>query len=522
MASESLGKEIQEKIQGDVRWDKETLETYSTNQSMYRVKPMLVTFPKDEADVVNIIRIARKYRCPVTPRSGGTSLAGASLNTGIIIDFKKYMNQIVNFVEDDGKHYVICQPGVNHKELQEYIKERGYFLPPDPSSAPICCIGGNVATKSSGAHSVRYGTFDDYVEILEFITADGALVNTLLEETIPEKIQNGLLRLKEKISADEETLEVYKKREGVKTSSGYNLPALIRHNKIGDILAHILVGSVGTLGVFTKIKLKVEKIPEGVATSLIYFRQLDEAMDSVDGIKEIGAAAIELLNYESLKLVRQEKPELGIPEEEVHMLLIEFQGSERFDQIKKLEKMISEKGYDIYNDVITETDEKEQLKLWKVRHAILPTLTKFTKGSDLKAHALIEDVGLNIQYLAPFIREASKIFQKYNLIVGMYGHVGTGTIHLRPLINLKDPKHIEMIPNLVDDVYNLLFKYGGTITSEHGMGRNRTMYLEKEWGSAIYNDYMKEVKAIFDPKDLLNPKMMICDDCKITDNLNII
>ncbi len=521
MASEILGKEIKEKVQGDVQWDKETLEAYSTNQSMYRVKPMLVTFPKDEADVINIIRIARKYDCPVTPRSGGTSLAGASLNTGIIIDFKQYMNQILDFVEEDGQHYVICQPGVNHKALQEFIKEKGYFLPPDPSSAPICCIGGNVATKSSGAHSVRYGTFDDYVEILEFITIDGILVNTSNEETIPENIQHRLLRLKEKISADDETLSFYKKREGVKSSSGYNLPALIRYNKIGDILAHILVSSVGTLGVFTKIKLKVEEIPEGVATSLIYFRKLDEAMDSVNDIKKIGAAAIELLNYESLKMVRHEKPELGIPEEEVHMLLIEFQGLERFDQIEKLERMIVEKGYDIYNEVMTEVDEEKQHKLWAVRHAILPTLMKFTKGTDLKAHALIEDIGLKIQYLAPFIREATKIFQKYNLIVGMYGHVGTGTIHLRPLINLKDPKHIEMIPHLVDDVYDLLFKYGGTITSEHGMGRNRTMYLEKEYGSTIYN-YMKGVKVIFDPKNLLNPKMMICEDCKITDNLNII
>ncbi len=521
MLGEVLGKEIKEKIQGDVQWDEETLEAYSTNQSMYRVKPLLVTFPKDETDVIKIVKIARKDNISVTPRSGGTSLAGASLNKGIIIDFKKYMNRILDFVEEKGRQYVICQPGVNHKALQEFIKEKGYFLPPDPSSAPICCIGGNVATKSSGAHSVRYGTFDDYVVVLEFITVNGKLVDTSKEETIPEVINAGLLKLKKKISANDETLKFFKRRKRVKTSSGYNLPALIQHEQIGDILAHILVGSVGTLGIFTKIKLKVERISEGVATSLIYFRKLDEAMDSVRSIKEIGAVAIELLNYESLKLVRQEKPELGIPEEEVHMLLIEFQGPERFDQIKKLEKMIPEKGYDIYNEIITETDEEKQLKLWAVRHAILPTLMKFTKGSDLKTWALIEDVGLEIQYLAPFIRETFPIFEKYDLIVGMYGHVGTGTIHLRPLINLKDPKHLEMIPHLVDDVYDLLFKYGGTITSEHGMGRNRTMYLEKEFGNTIYN-YMKEIKQIFDPKDLFNPRMMICEDCKITDNFNII
>lgn len=521
MASEIIGREIEQAIRGDVKWDEETLEAYSTNQSMYRVKPLLVTFPKDETDVIKIVKIARIGNVSVTPRSGGTSLAGASLNRGIIIDFKQYMNNILDFVEENKEHYVICQPGVNHKALQDFIKEKGYFLPPDPSSAPICCIGGNVASKSSGAHSVRYGTFDNYVEVLEFITANGMLVDTSKEETIPEGIKNGLLKLKKKVSDDDKTLKFFKRRERVKTSSGYNLPALIKHELIGDILAHILVGSVGTLGIFTKIKLKVERIPEGVATSLIYFRKLEEAMDSVKGIKEIDAAAIELLNYESLKMVRQEKPELGIPEEEVHMLLIEFQGPERFDQIKKLEKMIPEKGYDIYNEIITETDEEKQLKLWAVRHAILPTLMKFTKGTDLKAWALIEDVGLEIQYLAPFIREAFPIFEKYDLIVGMYGHVGTGTIHLRPLINLKDPKHLEMIPHLVDEVYDLLFKYNGTITSEHGMGRNRTMYLEAEWGSTIYG-YMKDVKAIFDPKNLLNPKMMICEDCKITDNLNII
>jgi FAD/FMN-containing dehydrogenase len=521
MASESIGREIEQAIRGDVKWDEETLEAYSTNQSMYRVKPLLVTFPKDETDVIKIVKIARKGNISLTPRSGGTSLAGASLNRGIIIDFKQYMNSILDFVEENGGHYVICQPGVNHKALQDFIKEKGYFLPPDPSSAPICCIGGNVSTKSSGAHSVRYGTFDDYVEVLEFITADGILVDTSNNETIPGNIKDKLLTLKEKISADEGTLNFYKQREGVKTSSGYNLPALIRYDEIGDILAHILVGSVGTLSIFTKIKLRVEKTPEGVATSLIYFRQLDEAMDSVNDIKKIGAAAIELLNYESLKMVRQEKPELGIPEEEVHMLLIEFQGLERFVQIEKLEKLIIKKGYDIYSEVITETDAEKQHKLWAVRHAMLPTLMKFTKGTDLKAWALIEDVGLEIQHLAPFIRETFPIFEKYDLIVGMYGHVGTGTIHLRPLINLKDQKHIEIVPKLVDEIYDVLFRYGGTITSEHGMGRNRTMYLEKEWGSIIYS-YMKDVKAIFDPKDLLNPKMMICRDCKITDNLNII
>jgi FAD/FMN-containing dehydrogenase len=521
MISESVGREIEQAIQGDVKWDEKTLEAYSHNYSMYRVKPLLVTFPKDETDVIKIVKIAVGYNCSLTPRSGGTSLAGASLNKGIIIDFKQYMNSILEFVEENGYHYVVCQPGVNHKVLQDFIKEKGFFLPPDPSSAPICCIGGNVASKSSGAHSVKYGTFDDYVEVLEFITVDGVLVDTSKEETIPNNLRNELLALKEKISADEETLNFYKKRAGVKTSSGYNLPALIRYDRISDILAHILVSSVGTLGIFTKIKLKVEEIPEGVATSLIYFRELDEAMDSVKGIKEIGAAAIELLNYESLKMVRQDKPELGIPAEEVHMLLIEFQGSERFDQINKLEKMIAERNYDIYDGIVTETDEEKQHSIWAVRHAILPTLMKFTKGTDLKAWALIEDVGLEIQYLAPFIREAFPIFEKYDLIVGMYGHVGTGTIHLRPLINLKDPKHIEMIPHLVDEVYGLLFKYGGTITSEHGMGWNRTMYLEAEWGSKVYR-YFQDVKAIFDPKDLLNPKMMICEDCKITDNLNII
>jgi FAD/FMN-containing dehydrogenase len=521
MASEIIGREIEQGIQGDVKWDEETLEKYSHNQSMYRVKPILVAFPKDKNDVIEILKIATAYNCSITPRSGGTSLAGASLNRGVIIDFKQYMNNILDFIEENGEHYVICQPGVNHKALQDFIKEKGYFLPPDPSSAPICCIGGNVASKSSGAHSVRYGTFDNYVEVLEFITVNGKLVDTSKEETIPEGIKNGLLKLKKKISDDKETLKFFKKREGVKTSSGYNLPALLQHELIGDILAHILVSSVGTLGIFTRIKLKVERIPEGVATSLIYFRKLDDAMDSVKGIKEIGAAAIELLNYESLKMVRQEKPELGIPEEEVHMLLIEFQGPERFDQIKKLEKMIVERNYDIYNEIITETDEEKQHNIWAVRHAILPTLMKFTKGTDLKAWALIEDVGLEIQYLAPFIRETFPIFEKYDLIVGMYGHVGTGTIHLRPLINLKDQKHIEIVPKLVDEVYDVLFRYGGTITSEHGMGRNRTMYLEKEWGSIIYS-YMKDVKTIFDPKDLLNPKMMICGDCKITDNLNII
>ncbi|HIE30786.1 MAG TPA: FAD-binding oxidoreductase, partial [Methanosarcinales archaeon] len=471
-------------------------------------------------DVSECVVAAAVLGLPVTARAAGTNLAGSCLGEGIILDFSKNMNQILGMVyegREGSEFFVDVQPGVIVNDLQAYLGEKGLFLPPDPSSSEICMIGGNVGTKASGARSVKYGTIDDYVVSVEFVSARGEIIDTAVPETIPDRISEDLLRLREQILADPDATSLLDMRKDIKIASGYNIGALLDYESIGDIIAHLMPSSVGTLGIFTKIRLRVLPIVAGKSISAIYFRSLYDAGDAVQHIRELGPAKIEMMDSTSLDIVRSEYPDMGIPVDAgVSALFIEFEGDDRRSKILDLEKLINDR-YDVCGEVISEIEDAEaQEKVWSVRKALVPILTNY--DVDTKPDAFIDDVAVRISDLAPLIGDLHEIFDEYKIVSAIYGHAGSGNLHIRPMLNLNDQKNIDLLPELVERVYKAVFRYNGTMTGEHGMGRLRTMFLEKEWGNPIYS-YMRQIKEIFDPKDLLNPDVMfsyraITDDIK--------
>ena len=542
ISARRLHKKLAGAIKGEVYADIPTRYCYSTDASIYQVMPQIVVCPKDKDDVVACMKVAAELKVPITARTAGTNLAGSCIGTGIIIDFSKHMNRILGMVEKQGRYFVDVEPGVINNALQAYLKERGLFLPPDPSSSEISMIGGNVSTKASGARSVQHGTMDDYLVGVEFVTAHGTVIDTLNPDTIPTHIALGLRDVKDSIFSDPQALEKLRSKEDIKVASGYNLFAFLKYNidnadidnvdenndvdivdtdavqtnadGISNIITHLMSGSVGTLGLFTRLRIEAIPIVEGASISLVYFKDVKEAGDAVQFIKKLGAVKIELMDSISVGIVRGKYPQYNIPEG-VSALFVEFDGQDRRIKIEQMEELVSEKGYDI-SRIDSEAEDIEHMEsLWAVRKALVPLLTHYAQ--DIKPDAFIDDVSVSVSHLADLINDLHKVFEKYGIVSAIYGHAGSGNLHIRPMLNLNEPRNLKIFPKLADDVYEVVFKYNGAMTGEHGMGRLRTMYLEQEWGKHIY-DFMKQIKDLFDPLNLLNPDAMFSNQ-HITDNV---
>lgn len=418
------------------------------------------------------------------------------------------MNRILDFKETENSQHVVVEPGLLHDELQAYLRERGLYLPADPSSGNMSMLGGNIATKASGPHAFKHGSIDRYLEHVQFVTVNGEIVDTSREETIPDYIREGVKSLGRDILADRAVRDRLNARKDMKLASGYNLFTFVRHDRIGSHVAQLLVGSVGTLGIVTQATLRAEPYVEGKAAMLLYFRSLDEAGEFVQHIKDMGIAAIEIINHSSIVMVKERNPGIEAPEGEAHMLMVEFEGPERFEQIARVKDAVRRGNYHLVWEPITLEGEEEQSRLWKVRKALLPTVRGYRPG--YKPLSVVNDVGVEETHLAGFIRDVEAVFARHNLVAAIYGHAGSGNLHLRPLFDVSAPDLPGLIKRVADDVYEVVFRYDGTITAEHGMGRIRTSYLAREWGESVIG-YMRRVKGLFDPHDILNPEVMFSD-----------
>ncbi len=508
--SEQIRRALRERVRGEVLTDDQALSRYATDQSMYLVRPLAVAFPANVGDVVAIVRYAREEGIPLTARGGGSGTAGAALGRGILVAWRRDgpMNRVLGYEEAGAEPRVTVEPGLLHNDLQAFLRERGLYLPADPSSGAICLLGGNIATKASGPHALKHGSIDRYLRRLQFVTAEGEVVDTADEATIPTRIGRGIAALAADLLADEATVRRLAARQDRKLASGYNLFTFLRQRTLGEWTAQLLVGSVGTLGIVTQATLRAQPYIEGKATTLLYFRSLDEAGEAVQHIKALGVAAIEIMNHRTIAIVQERRKDLEAPEGESHMLLVEYEGPERAEQVAAVERLVASQGYALAAPMETVEGEAEQERLWKMRKALLPTVRNYR--ADRLALSVVNDVGVPEEHLAAFIRDVEAIFARHDLVAAVYGHAGSGNLHLRPLFDAADPGLLSLLREVADEVYAAVLCHDGTITAEHGMGRLRTPYLAREWGESIMG-YMRRVKAAFEPADLLNPEAMFSE-----------
>ncbi|MGA2682085.1 MAG: FAD-binding oxidoreductase [Candidatus Bathyarchaeia archaeon] len=491
-------------ITGEVLSDEATLKAYSFDMSHYAVKPQMVAVPANEDDIAKLIAFAKQESIPITPRGAGSNQSGSAVGSGIIVLFSK-MNATV---KKDGRK-VQVQAGVIHQALDLYLAADGLRIPYDPTSRSFCTIGGNVATKASGLRSLKYGTVDSALRSLRFFDAAHGLIDT--SGCLPQNVEEAVLELKKRLISDKEAIGILNVRGNLKSSSGYNLCSLIQHEEPSEIVTHLLAGSVGTLGVFSEIELEAVPIPESRKLYIVFFHSLQEAAEEVGKLVNFKPSAIELMDAYGVDLLKATNKVKVSPDCKA-VLFVEFDSD--LDQAS-IQMASYLKGKSIKFSV--ENNPKKQDELWKIRESMLLWIMNSLETPQKRFPPFADDIAVPLGQLPNFVAAVQQILASFGTIAVIYGHAGEGNLHIRPMINIENWE--ESLRNLSSLIFNAALKAGGTITAEHGLGRNRSLYLLNEWGEKIYR-YFMEVKKIFDPVGILNPGVVFTSD-DLTRNLKL-
>jgi len=500
-------------IDGQVHFDSGTLRKFSHDQSIYEIQPLLVVFPDSIEDLQKTVHFAKEENISVTMRGGGSGTAGAALGSGIVVAFSKNRFSKIGPLDSNGNRTTITtQAGVYNQHLQNHLLSENLYLPIDPTSSPICQIGGNIATKASGPHAFRHGSIDNFIESIEFITSTGEIIHTKSLQGIPEKFTTALTSLQKKIMADEKSRAFVQEKRKLKTASGYNIGTMLDEIPPHLLINKLFAGSIGTFGLITKAALRVIPAPAEKAVSLYYFSSLQQAGDAIAALRKSEAVSLELMNRQTFEVLHQ-LVDSSLPTEH-HLLFVEFEGSHAKGQAAAANKALTSGGI-TPDKIVTATNDDAMHEIWQLRKRVLPTLGRIPPP--IKALGVVNDVGVPHESIPDFLVDITRFFAEMNMDVVIYGHAGSGNFHLRPLFDLSKNNLIQTIQHVAEKTYDIVLRHSGTITAEHGMGRLRAPFLQKEWGEKLYG-YMKELKQIFDPHGIFNPDVMFSKH-QITENL---
>jgi len=510
----NIERELKKKVKGDVSFDEYTRGVYATDASIYQIKPVAVILPRDESDVINTVKIAAENNINILPRGGGTSLGGQAVGPSMIIDFTKYMNKILELNVEEC--WVRVQPGIVLDELNAELVKHNLHFAPDPATSSRATIGGMIGNNSSGTKSIYYGITKDHVLETKVLLSDGSVLDfkeksfseydkDIQTEKCEQEIYNGFKQLID--TNRDEIKEKYPKV--MRRVQGYNFDAFIDTDKWN--LSKLIVGSEGTLGVVTEAKLNLEPLPKQKVLCVVHFADLLEGIRAVSPILEHKPSAVEIMDNEVVVRGRKNlsiAPFCGfIQGDPQAMLVVEFFG----DTIEE----VNEKAETLASDLQTKkigyawpvlVEPSEQAKVWNVRKNGLGLILGM-KG-DRKPIAFIEDASIPIEFLPEYIDQILKFCKERDVPVAMYAHASVGQIHVRPILDLKDQIDINNMKAIAEFSFQLVKKYGGSISGEHGDGRVRSHFLEKYFGEQIYNAF-REVKQLFDPVGIMNPGPII-------------
>ncbi len=485
---------------------KATLSAYSSDASIYAIAPHSVVLVNSLEDITSALHAAGKDGLPVSVRGGGTGLSGGSLGSGYILDMSAF-NRILEVNVADKT--VLTQPGIIYDELNAFLKKFGLFFPPDPSSGDSCQIGGMLANNSSGPRSVKYGLTSDFVKELTLIkpNGDSVLLKRLALDSpellvflskFPEyqRIQDILLRNKDLIISRWPKVK--------KNSAGYNLRQVAEDLDRGFLnLPALYIGSEGTLGIFVSARLNLLSLPTDILTARLYFKSLVKAGEAVHDIRQLAPSGLEIVDGSTLDLIGRDK--FNIPPGAKALLLVEFDDD---IQSKKASLETLTQKLNLEAPAEFASDPAAAAELWRARKAIVPTLYRHHPLK--RPLALIEDISIPPEQIPSFIQFATSLFDSHKLTYGIFGHIGDGNLHIRPLFNLNEPADFKLASELYDKIYDRVIKIGGSTTAEHADGRLRAPLLRKLYGDDIY-EIFKSIKRILDPQNILSPGVVISE-----------
>jgi FAD/FMN-containing dehydrogenase/Fe-S oxidoreductase len=502
---------------GDIYFDAFTRGRYATDASHYQIMPIGVVVPRTIEEAERAIAICRSEGVPVTPRGGGTSQAGQTVNQSVVIDCSRYLNRVVK-VDAAGRRCVV-QPGIVLDELNRALKPSGLWFPVDISTASRATIGGMAANNSCGARSLRYGNTRENVLAIDAALADGTRAHFGRlgdgSTNVPAALQRELLAIAAREAGEiERRFPKVQRRVG-----GYNLDALTPgRNDIN--LAHILVGSEGTLAFSTGIELKLSPLLGRRALGACHFGSFHEAMMAAQHIVQLGPIAVELIDRTMLGLARDiamYRPTVdaflrGDPEAILFVEFAEDDWDENLRRLRRLSELLGDLGLSWTNSgakwggVVEVLDTKLQAGIGEVRTAGLNIM--MSMKDEGKPVSFVEDCAVPLENLADYTARLSAVFERHGTRGTWYAHAAVGCLHVRPVLNLRLDKDVRAMRAIAEEAFAMVREYKGSHSGEHGDGIVRSEFHEAMFGGELTHAF-EEVKDRFDPHRLFNPGKIV-------------
>ncbi len=509
---------LQEHLAGEVLTSESARNYFSTDASVFEVRPKIIVYPRNTSDVRKTNRFSwqlaeRGKILPVTARGKGSDVSGAAIGEGIVLVFPAHMNRLIEL--DTSKGFARVQPGIIYKNIQNTLHTHGQFLPPYPASLDYSTIGGSIANNTSGEKSIKYGATDAFVRELDVVLANGELIHTL-------RLSKRELNRKKGLTTFEG--EVYRQLDGLitdnwdkiqkfsikvtKNATGYNLKDVKRKDGSFD-LTPLFVGSQGTLGVVTQATMTTAKYNPNTTLISAHFNDLKSAKEAILKLVDMGVSALEMVDKHLLQFVHEHNPQqlkdlVEEPFPEV-LLLIEFDDINDRKQKKGVKKAIKALS-GLAKEYSVARDEHEREMLWKIRHSV--AAIKWHDHDNKRAVPIIEDGIVPKEKFTEYIKGIRDLFEKYKLDVAIWGHAGDANLHVEPFLDLSKVGDRQKVFKIMDDYYELVIGLGGSTSGEHNDGRLRGAFLPALYGDDIY-ELFKKVKKVLDPYGTMNPGVKV-------------
>ncbi len=505
---------------------------YSTDASIYQIQPLAVFIPKSKDDVIKAVNFCLNNNISILPRGGGTSQCGQTVNRSLVIDNSKYFNKIIDF--DEKNKTCTVEPGIVLDELNKFLKSFGLWFPVDVSTSSRATIGGMAGNNSCGGRSLKYGMMRDNVLSIEAILNDGKEycfgdidIDELKNNSNLNVFNNNIFKLYEKVKKNKNVI-LNDFPKVLRRVAGYNVDALLPdamsyrpNGKKGDgiNLSHFIVGSEGTLGYFTKIKLKLSELPSKKVMGVCHFPSFYESMDAAQHIVKLNPVSVELIDDTMLKLAndiqifKQTVKDIVVGNP-ASLLVVEFADknqTKNLDKLNELEKMMQDLGFNWDSKaktggVVKILNDKDQSRLTEMRKSGLNIM--MSMKSEGKPVSFVEDCAVNLENLAEYTDGLKKIFKKYNVHGTWYAHASVGCLHVRPVLNMKINEDVKKMRMIAEEACTLVKKFGGSFSGEHGDGIVRSEFIEKMFDKKI-NNIFRHAKDLFDPNRIFNPEKII-------------
>jgi FAD/FMN-containing dehydrogenase/Fe-S oxidoreductase len=511
-----LADRLRREIRGAVLFDRADRGRYATDASIYQMEPIGVIVPEEIGDVAAALAIAREEGIPVLPRGGGTSQCGQTVNRALVIDCSKHLRRILHV--DPAARTALVEPGLVLGQLNAALRKHELFFPVDPSTHARCTIGGMAGNNSCGSKSIRYGLMADNVRAIDAILADGTqhkfgLLADNIGADVPSGIADLIQRLRALGAAEAEEIAARFPSQ-LRRVGGYNIDVLTPVARLAgqENLARLLVGSEGTLAFSAAIELALSPIKPRKLLGICQFPTFRHAMEAAKHIVELDPEAVELVDRTMIDLGRGipifratiDRMLIGEPDS---LLIVEFHGDEDAPLARKLDhldELMGELGHP--DAVVRATDAGFQADIAAVREAGLNIMMSM-KG-DGKPVSFIEDCAVDLEDLADYTERLNTVFERHSTKGTWYAHASVGCLHVRPVLNMKDPKDVATMRAVAEECFALVREYKGSHSGEHGDGLVRSEFHTTMFGSRIVHAF-ETMKDAFDPNAMLNPGRIV-------------